>query len=426
MTLGLFLYRLLTTLMTPFLGVFFRRRVKAGKEAEGRFNERVAKRLQARPDGRLIWLHAASVGESQLLLELARRLAPDSAEETTYLFTCQTQTAANLVAAAIDKDSALKRLCAIQQMAVFDSPGGARRFLEHWRPTMAIFAEGEIWPNLLLGLKARNIPSVLINARMTENSLKGWMRWPKTAQAVFGAFDHLISADLQTKTGLEKLSGLSVLNPGNLKSALPAPSVDDDELSKLKEAIGERRVLLAASTHAGEEALALDAFMKLTPDDFMIIAPRHPERGDEVDGLLSCTRFGISRRSEGDPVNQDTQILLADTMGEMGLWYRLADAVYLGGGHAPGVGGHNPLEALRLDKPVITGPSLFNFKDLSERLASHQGFSIVEDADGLAAALPLDPVSQDLHNMLEADALGPMSKTLEQLNPLLKRTGVLT
>lgn len=425
MTLGLFLYRLLSTLMTPFLGVFFRRRVKAGKEAEGRFNERIAKRLPARPNGRLIWLHAASVGESQLLLELTRRLAPDTAKDTAFLFTCQTQTAANLVAAAIRDDTALTGIRAIQQMAVFDSPGGSRRFLDHWQPTLAVFAEGEIWPNLLLGLKARNIPAALINARMTESSLKGWMRWPKTAHAVFGAFDQLVSADLQTKTGLEELSGLSVLNPGNLKSALPAPTVNDAELTALRLAIGERRILLAASTHAGEEALALDAFMKLTPDDFMIIAPRHPERGDEIDGLLSCTRFGISRRSEGDPVTEDTQILLADTMGEMGLWYRLADAVYLGGGHAPGVGGHNPLEALRLNKPVITGPSLFNFNDLSERLKPHQGFSIVEDADALAAALPLAPVSQDLHDMLEADALGPMSKTLEQLNPLLKRTGVI-
>ncbi|MEL6862407.1 MAG: 3-deoxy-D-manno-octulosonic acid transferase, partial [Pseudomonadota bacterium] len=183
-------------------------------------------------------------------------------------------------------------------------------------------------------------------------------------------------------------------------------------------------ILLAASTHAGEEALALDAYMKLPPDQFMIIAPRHPERGDEIDGLLSCTRYAISRRSEGDPVNQDTHILLADTMGEMGLWYRLADAVYLGGGHAPGIGGHNPLEALRLDKPVVTGPSLFNFSDLSKRLEPHQGFSIVEDAEALADAIPLPAVSQSLHEVLEADAIGPISKTLKALEPLFEKAGI--
>lgn len=217
MTLGLFLYRILTTLMTPFLGVFFRRRVRAGKEAEGRLNERLARRLTARPDGKLIWLHAASVGESQLLLELVRRQAQTSGPHPTFLFTCQTKTAANLVTTALEQDEAFRGLTAIQQMAVFDNRGGAKRFLEHWQPNLAVFAEGEIWPHLLLGLKARNTPTALINARMTENSIKGWMRWPKTARAVFGAFETIVAADLQTKTGLEELSGKSVLNPGNLK-----------------------------------------------------------------------------------------------------------------------------------------------------------------------------------------------------------------
>ncbi len=424
MTLGLFLYRILTTLMTPFLGVFFRRRVRAGKEATGRLDQRLARRLSARPEGPLIWLHAASVGESQLLLELVRRHAQSDTQTSSYLFTCQTKTAAALVSTALEHDDALKPLNAFQQMAVFDSPGGAKRFLDHWHPTLAIFAEGEIWPNLILGLQARDIPAALINARMTENSIKGWMRWRKTARAVFGSFDVLVSADLQTKTGLEELSGKSVLNPGNLKSALPAPDVDAAELDALRDAIGDRPILLAASTHAGEEALVLDAYMKLPPDHFLIIAPRHPERGDEIDGLLSCTRYAISRRSEGDPVNQDTHILLADTMGEMGLWYRLADAVYLGGGHAPGIGGHNPLEALRLDKPVVTGPSLFNFSDLSKRLAPHEGFSIVEDAEALARAIPLPAVSKDLRDVLEADAIGPMSKTLNALAPLFEKTGI--
>ena len=421
MTLGLILYRILTVLMTPFLGVFFRRRVRAGKEFDDRLNERLARRLSARPEGHLIWLHAASVGESQLLLELVRRYAQTTETNATYLFTCQTKTAATLVATALTEDETLRGLATLQQMAVFDSPGGANRFLDHWRPGLAIFAEGEIWPNLILGLQARDIPVALINARMTENSIKGWMRWPKTSRAVFGAFDTLISADLQTQTALQELSGKSVLHPGNLKSALPAPNVDALELDELRDAIGERRILLAASTHAGEEALALDAYMKLPPDHFMIIAPRHPERGDEIDGLLSCTRYAISRRSERDPVNQGTHILLADTMGEMGLWYRLADAVYLGGGHAPGVGGHNPLEALRLDKPVVTGPSLFNFSDLTQRLVPHQGFSIVEDAESLAAAIPLPAVSQSLRDVLQADAIGPKSKTLDALTPLFEK-----
>lgn len=424
MTLGLFFYKLITLLMTPFLGVFLRRRVRAGKEDGGRLNERFARDLTVRPDGKLVWLHAASVGESQLLLELVRRLAKDTASLPTFLFTCQTQTAARLVAETLAADPALRGINGLQQMAVFDSPGLANRFVEHWRPDAAIFAEGEIWPNALLALKRRGTRAALINARMTENSIKGWLRWRKTAARVFTCFDVLIAADAQTKTGLEALSGKTVLNPGNLKSALPAPDVNEQELNQLRAAIGDRPVLLAASTHTGEEALVLDAYMQLPPEHVLIVAPRHPERGDEVDKLLSCTRYAIARRSEGDPFTAATDILLADTMGEMGLWYRLANTVYLGGGHAPGVGGHNPLEALRLRKPVLTGPSLFNFKDLAARLTEHQGFGLVEDAQALASAFPAPPVSAELLTMLEEDALGPMAKTLEQLAPVLANAGI--
>ncbi len=424
MTLGLIVYRFLTSLLTPFLGVFFRSRVKSGKEIAGRLNERQARTLAARPDGRLIWLHAASVGESQLLLELARRLTRSGIPGTTLLITCQTKTAADLVSRALADDALLSQQPCIQQMAPFDSPGGATRFVDHWNPDLAIFAEGEIWPNLLLELDRRLVPTALINARMTESTIKGWMRWRKLARKLFNTFDLMIAADVQTKTGLEALSESTVVNPGNLKSALPAPDYDAIALEPLQNAIGERKVLLAASTHAGEEALALDAFMQLPDDTFMIIAPRHPERGDEVDALLSCTRYAISRRSEQGVVETGTNILLADTMGEMGLWYRLADTVYLGGGHAPGIGGHNPLEALRLGKPVVTGPSLFNFSDLSKRLDGHQGFFIVEDAAALAKIFPAPPVSAELSRMLESDALGPMAKTLELLEPLLRRAGI--
>ena len=424
MTLGLYLYKTLTLLLTPFLGVFLRGRVKSGKEAADRLNERRARDLPERPDGKLIWLHAASVGESQILLELVRRFTREGLHDATVLMTCQTRTAATLITNAFKSDIDLEAVRGIQQMAPFDSPSGARRFVAHWRPDLAIFAEGEIWPNLMLQLHTNLVPCALINARMTENSIKGWMRWRKTARRVFNCFDIIVAADVQTKTGLEALSERAVNNPGNLKSALPAPSFDDQQLPDLETAIGPRKVLLAASTHAGEEALVLDAYMRLPADTFLILAPRHPERGDEVDALLSCTKYAIARRSEGDQITPITNILLADTMGEMGLWYRLADTVYLGGGHAPGVGGHNPLEALRLDKPIVTGPSLFNFNDLTNRLIGHQGFAIVDDAEALAEAFPASPVSAELTEILEADALGPMAKTLQLLKPLQKRAGI--
>ena len=424
MSLGLFFYKSLTFLIAPFLGAFFRRRAKSGKENPARINERFAKYIEPKTSEKLIWFHAASVGESQLLLELARRFSDTGIANVTFLFTCQTQTAAELIDKTLSSDTGFEGIETVQKMAPVDTAPIARRFLDHWQPDLVIFAEGEIWPNQLLELEARGIPAVLVNARMTEKSTLGWMRWRKTARTVFSTYDLMIAADVQTKTGLEALSGKSVISPGNLKSALPAPSVDEALLKTLRGAIGHRDVFLAASTHAGEEALIIDAFPKLSPRPLLIIAPRHPERGDEVDALLSCTKFSVSRWSEDRSIPEGTDILLADTMGEMGLWYRLAHSVYLGGGHAPGVGGHNPLEALRLGKPILTGPSLFNFSDLSERLKPHGGFTIVEDVEALISAYPPAPVSDAMKDALETDAKGPMSATLTALDPILSRVGL--
>ncbi|MEL6725625.1 MAG: glycosyltransferase N-terminal domain-containing protein [Pseudomonadota bacterium] len=419
MPLGLYLYKTLTFMIAPFLGAFFRRRASHGKEDATRIHERFVRDAPERPEGELIWFHAASVGESQLLLEVARRIIDRGPTSATFLFTCQTQTAAAWVGEALLQDERLGKANTIHQMAPVDTPSNAERFIAHWRPDAAVFAEGEIWPNLLLALARRKTPAALINARMTEKTILGWMRWPKMAARVFGTFQILIAADLQTKTGLEALSQRDVLNPGNLKSALPSPAVDEVEFRAVSQVIGERATLLAASTHPGEEALIIDAVIQMSPRPFLIIAPRHPERGDEVDALLSCTKLAIARRSEDDLVTAQTDVLLADTIGEMGLWYRLADAVYLGGGHTPGIGGHNPLEALRLGKPILTGPSLFNFSDLSKRLVQHEGFTIVEDGEALLGAYPPAQVSKSMLEMLESDALGPISKTMSALTPLL-------
>jgi 3-deoxy-D-manno-octulosonic-acid transferase len=423
MTLGLHLYKLMTFLIAPFLGAFFRRRAKAGKEDASRIDERFARNLIARPDGPLIWFHAASVGESQLQLELARRLINQGKDGFTFLLTCQTMTASGLIRDTLREDERFRNRTDLQQMAPVDTAAAIKRFIDHWSPDLVIFAEGEIWPNLLMDLQRRDVPAALVNARMTEKSILGWMRWKRTSRRLFQSYHTLIAADLQTKTGLEDLSGNHVLCPGNLKSALPSPGVDAQELDSLKQKIGERPVLLAASTHASEEAFIIDAFMQIEPKPFLIIAPRHPERGDDVDALLSCTKLAVARRSVDDALTSETDVLLADTIGEMGLWYRLADTVYLGGGHAPGIGGHNPLEALRLCKPVMTGPSLFNFSDLSDRLATQSGFTIVEDAEAFLAQYPPEPVSQDMLDMLHRDAIGPISATLDALAPLVERAG---
>ena len=422
MTLGLFLYRLLTFGLSPFLGIVMRRRAKSGKEDITRLNERFARNLKERPDGKVIWLHAASVGESKILLETAQRLILDLRSETTLLFTCQTQTAAHIITDA--KSHSFQKHRLLQQMAPLDTMQISQRFVDHWQPDLAIFAEGEVWPNLLQTIKKRDIPSILINARMTEKSLKGWARWPSTARKVFGVFEHIVASDEKTCTGLSVLVGREISCPGNLKSSLPKPTVNEDDLEALKTQLSGRHVLLAASTHAPEEEQLLAIWATMQDRPFLIIAPRHPERGDTIEAVINKRDVNFARVSRGDPIQPKTEVLLADTMGQMGLWYRLADTVYLGGGHAPGVGGHNPIEALQLGKPVVTGPDLFNFSDLARQLVQIEGFTIISEISELPQHFPSPLPSQDTLSFLAKQAEQPMAMTLAGIKPLLQKAGI--
>lgn len=418
MRVGLFLYRSITKLLTPFAGMVLQRRVRRGKESPRRLNERVAKQLAARPDGPLIWFHAASVGESLIQVALAQAILKQG-YSANLLFTCQTLTGADVINESLSNDSTLTDVWTLQQMAPLDLPQSARRFVEHWRPDLTVFAEGDIWPNLLGELEKRNIPSVLTNARMTDKSLTGWSQWPKTAKTVFGYLDLILASDKQTAMGIESLIGHSVPCPGNLKSALPQLKVAESELQDLRGTLAGRAVFVAASTHQGEEALFIDAIMQMTPKPFAIIAPRHPERGDQVEALLECSNLKICRRSREDALTADTDVLLADTMGEMGLWYRLADIVYLGGGHSPGVGGHNPLEPIRLGKTVLTGPSLFNFSDITKNLVELKGLIIVNSVAEIVGNFSAPAPPKSLLDNLNDNALEPMNATVEALRPFL-------
>lgn len=416
MTVGLTLYRMFSRLVAMLLGWVLSRRVKKGKEDPARLNERRARKLPTRPPGRLIWLHGASVGESLILLELGKTLQAEL-PDVHLLFTSQTETSAKLVAENLPER-------AFHQMAPIDTVGGAERFIRNWQPSLGIFAEGEIWPNLILRARKKHVPLALVNARMTEKSLKGWRRWHKFAAKVFSSFDVILAADDQTAEGLSSLLDREITSPGNLKSSLPPPSFDEAEFARIKVGlVSDRKCLLAASTHDGEEALAMDARAGLLEPYVLIIAPRHPERGDEIEEIITSRGLSCSRRSRGDAVTTETDVLLADTLGEMGLWFRLADAIYLGGGHTPGVGGHNPLEAFKLGKTVITGPDTFNFADMMKTLEATGAVRIAEDAGELAQLVPEPAVVDEaaLTAWLQ-DANTPMRETITSLLALLEQS----
>ena len=414
MTLGLTLYKSLTRLLGLFSGMVLSRRVRAGKENPARLNERRARQSPARPAERVVWLHGASVGESLILLELGKRLMAE-APDIHLLFTSQTQTSAELMANQLPPR-------AVHQMAPLDTPGGAKRFIRHWQPALGVFAEGEIWPNLIRRAKKNGVRLALVNARMTEKSLKGWARWPRTADKVLGSFDLVLAANDQTANGLNALLGSVAFAPGNLKSALPPPDGNAAEMKRLHAGfLSDRTCWLAASTHPGEEALILDAREAAHNRPALVIAPRHPERGDAIENLIAARGLTCSRRSRRDSISTDTDVLLADTLGEMGLWYRLADAIYLGGGHAKGVGGHNPLEPLKLGKTVITGPDVFNFTDMMAKLAEMKALRFAETASDVArlAAEPIEPSSPALSDWLKQSDI-PMQTTIDALLKLLE------
>ncbi|MCA8898591.1 MAG: 3-deoxy-D-manno-octulosonic acid transferase [Hyphomonas sp.] len=413
MTPALHAYRILTGALSPFAGFVLRRRVRAGKEDYLRLHERTARRMPGRKSGTpLVWLHGASVGESRLLLELGNRLLEER-PDLMLLFTSQTQTSAKLLEPLLPDN-------AFHQMAPLDTPGAARRFVRHWSPDLCIFGEGEIWPNLILEAEKAGARRALVNGRMTEDSFRGWMRLRGAFRRLVGRFDVVLAADEDTARRLATLLGKPITCAGNLKSALPPPAAGDVELRRLHEGFkGTRRCYLAASTHEGEEALFLEA-MKAAPEAALIIAPRHPERGPLIEDMLRERNIPYARRSRGEAPTMRTQVLLADTMGEMGLWFRLADAVFLGGGNTPDVGGHNPLEPIRLGKPVVSGPDVFNFAAMMQDLEERGLVRLLKSAKAIGRALvSMEPPSAASLDLLAHEADAPMQVTLEALRPVL-------
>lgn len=357
--IGLPLYRLATMLAAPALNGVLSRRVKAGKEDPERVEERRGVPSQARPEGRLAWLHAASVGESLVALSLAEGLT-ERFEDLSILITSGTRSSADLIA-----QRGVART--IHQYPPVDRPAWARRFVQHWRPDLAVFTESELWPNLIVEAERTGAPLALVNARMNDKSLRGWLRWPGTATAVLNSFDWIGAADARTQSGLSLLTEREIPLVGNLKLEAGLPDPSPEALAEIRQAIAGRPVFVAASTHAGEEALIAQAhglIRRSREDALMILAPRHPDRADEVASILKRAGLSLARRSLDERPGPDAAVWLADTLGEMALWYAAAPTALICGSFIAAIGGHNPIEATRAGAAVITGPHVASFADI--------------------------------------------------------------
>lgn len=353
------LYRIAASALRPLFPLWVNRRARAGKEDSHRKTERYGIPSLARPKGPLVWMHGASVGECTMLLPLISRFK-DMRPDITVLLTSGTVTAAKLMADRLPEG-------ALHQYIPLDSPQYVKKFLAHWQADVAVWAESEIWPNLIMGARARGTRLALVNARMSEKSLKGWRKRKASAAAVFSSFSLILAADKQTAEGLSGFTPDTVEVIGNLKdAALPLPALQK-KLSALERAIGARPVWCAASTHGGEDDIVLRAHLEILkqhPRALLILAPRHPERRDEISELINSMGLSFSVRSSGHKIDDATQIYVFDSIGEMGLAYRIAPITLMCGSLSAGLSGHNPLEPARLGSAVLSGPFVSSFAEV--------------------------------------------------------------
>jgi 3-deoxy-D-manno-octulosonic-acid transferase len=343
--MGLKAWRLLTGLLTPFSRLLLRERAARGKEDWARFNERMGVAGLARPEGRLVWVHGASVGESLAALPLIGKLL----ENASVLVTSGTVTSAAMMGRRLPSG-------ALHQFVPLDTPRAVARFLDHWKPDAGLFIESDLWPNLITGAAARGVKLALVNARISARSAERWGWAKKSVATLLAAFDMVLAQDEEIAARFRKLGAHNVQVVGSLKADAPPLGVDEDALAMMRQVIGKRPVLLAAQTHPGEDETVLPAHDLLRgqfPDLLTILVPRHTERAADLEML--CGSRACRRRSTGGQISGQTAVYIADTMGELGLFYRLAPFCFLGGTLVP-LGGHNVLEPAALHCAVLAGP----------------------------------------------------------------------
>jgi 3-deoxy-D-manno-octulosonic-acid transferase len=403
-------YQKLSAAMVPLAPALIKRRLKLGKEDPARVDERRGVSPDVRPHGPLIWIHGASVGEVLAAAALIEKLR---ALNIRILLTSGTVTSAAIVAKRFPADI-------IHQYVPYDSPRYVARFLDHWRPSLALFIESDLWPNLILLSAARRLPMVLINGRMSHRSFPRWRKVAGTISALLGRFDVCLA---QSRVDAERFTALgsrNVITTGNLKLDVPAPPTDPAKLERLMSVTRGRPIIVAASTHPGEEEILLEAHRTLAgifPSLLSVIVPRHPHRGEAIARIIAAAGLHAGMRSREELPTATTDIYVADTMGELGLFYRLAPIVFMGGSLVEH-GGQNPIEAVKLGASIVHGPHVFNFTDVYEALDSAGGARQADTQEALVkqiGQLLADPSAREL-------SVAASERVVEQLGGALDRT----
>lgn len=411
-------YRRLSALAAPLVSPLIARRLKQGKEDPARIGERRGVASVARPPGPLIWIHGASVGEVLAAAGLIERLR---ALNVRILLTSGTVTSADIVARRFPPD-------VIHQYVPFDSPRFVSAFLDHWKPGLALFIESDIWPNLILSSAERRIPMVIINGRMSPRSFPRWSKLRGTISALLQCFDLCLAQSELDGERFATLGCPNVVTSGNLKLDVEGLPADVKKLERLKEAVQRRQVFVAASTHPGEEEAILDAHRRLAPrfpQLLSVIVPRHPQRGPAIARMLEAAGMQVALRSQEELPGGGTDIYVADTLGELGLFYRIAPVVFMGGSLVAH-GGQNPIEGIKLGSAILHGPHVFNFSDIYKALNQAGGAIRAETSEDFVRSLGqllTNPIARQ-RSVGAAEQVvdrlgGALDKTMSALEPYL-------
>jgi 3-deoxy-D-manno-octulosonic-acid transferase len=411
-------YQRLSAVAVPLTPTLLKRRLKQGKEDPARVNERRGMTKDVRPHGPLVWIHGASVGEVLAAAALIERLR---ALNLRILITSGTVTSAEIVAKRFPPD-------VIHQYVPYDSPRYVARFLDHWQPSLALFIESDLWPNVILAGAARRLPMVLINGRMSHRSFPRWRRISKTIEALLGRFEVCLAQSDIDAERFTALGSRNVVTTGNLKLDVQAPPADNARLERLMAVTRGRPVITAASTHPGEEEILAEAHRDLAgyfPGLLTVIVPRHPSRGEAIAGMIAASGLHVALRSHEDLPTATTDIYVADTMGELGLFYRLAPIVFMGGSLVEH-GGQNPIEAIKLGAAILHGPHVFNFTDVYDALDAAGGAKQADTRQALVKQIGhwlADPgarqASVDAAGRVVDQLGGALDRTLSALEPYL-------
>jgi 3-deoxy-D-manno-octulosonic-acid transferase len=410
------IYNLLFIILWPIINGYLLIRKAKGKEDKARFFERLGYPTVNRPiHKKLIWLHAASVGESLSILPLICFLK-DKHADIGFLITSGTVTSAKILKSKLPEG-------VIHQFVPVDELHSVRRFLRFWRPTLVLWTESDLWPNLI-NETAKTCKMILLNARMSEKSYKRWKCFPWLVESILKNFSLVLPQSREAEYFFTSLGAAKLEYLGNLKYVADPLAIDHENLATLKEAVNNRIIFVAASTHKGEEEILGKIHIKLKkkyPSLLTIIIPRHISRRNEIKECIEHHNISLSLRSENQQLTNKTDIYLADTIGELGMFYSLADIVFIGKSLTNPGGGHNPLEPSRFGKAIISGINVSNFKEVYSELKESNAAFIVSDEEELEEKILLLLNNSEIRNNLGEKALKLVNSKTQILPEIDKR-----